>query len=32
MDKIVSFLNNRIFIAIVVGLFLLSFVRGLARR
>lgn len=32
MDRIVSFLNNRIFIAIVVGLFLLSFVRGLARR
>lgn len=32
MDKIVSFLNNRIFVAVVVGLFLLSFVRGLARR
>lgn len=32
MDRIVSFLNNRFFIAVVVGLFLFSFVRGLARR
>lgn len=32
MDRIVSFFNNRYLIAVVVGLFVLSFVRGLARR
>jgi len=32
MDRVVSFLNNRYFIAVVVGLFLFSFVRGLAHR
>jgi len=31
MDRVISFLNNRYFVAIVVGLFLLSFVRGLRR-
>lgn len=32
MDRIVSFFNNRYLIAVVVGLFVLSFVRGLVRR
>lgn len=32
MDKILNFLNNRVLIAIVVGLFLLSVVRSFARR
>jgi multisubunit Na+/H+ antiporter MnhF subunit len=34
MDRIVSFLNNRYIIAIMVALFLLSFLRtmGIARR
>lgn len=32
MDRIVSFFNNRYLIAIVVGLFVLSFARGLVRR
>lgn len=32
MDRIVSFLNNRYFIAVVVGLFLVGFVRSFARR
>jgi hypothetical protein len=32
MDRLVSFLNNRYFIAVVVGLFLVGFVRGVVRR
>jgi len=32
MEKIVSALNNRVLIAIVVGLFVLSVVRGFSRR
>lgn len=32
MDKVLNFLNNRVLIAIVVGLFLLSIVRSFARR
>ena len=32
MDRIVSFLNNRYFIAVIVGLFLLGFVRRVASR
>lgn len=32
MDTLISFLNNRYLIAIVVGLFVLSLVRGFARR
>lgn len=32
MDTVVNFLNNRIFIAIVVGLFLLSFARRVVGR
>lgn len=32
MDRIVSFLNNRYFIAIVVALFLLSLFRRFAMR
>jgi len=32
MDRIVSFLNNRYFIAVVVGLFLIGFVRSFVRR
>lgn len=32
MDRIVSFFNNRYLIAVVVGLFVLSFARGLIRR
>ena len=32
MDSIVSKLNNRYLIAIVVGLFVLSVVRGFSRR
>ena len=31
MDKIVSFLNNRYLIAIVVGLFVLSVIRSVAK-
>lgn len=31
MDKAVNFLNNRIFIAILVGLFLLGMVKRFAR-
>lgn len=31
MDKIVSFLNNRYLIAIVVGLFVLSVIRSFAK-
>jgi hypothetical protein len=32
MDRVISFLNNRYLIAVVVGLFVLSFARGLVRR
>lgn len=32
MDRIIGFLNNRYFIAILVGLFLLGFVKRLAGR
>lgn len=32
MDRIVSFFNNRYLIAVVVGLFVLSFARGIVRR
>lgn len=32
MDSVVSILNNRILIAVVTGLFILSLVRGFARR
>lgn len=32
MDRIISFLNNRYFVAVVVGLFLLSFVKRIASR
>ena len=32
MNSAINFLNNRILIAIVVGLFLLSVVRSFARR
>jgi hypothetical protein len=32
MDRLIGFLNNRYFVAAVVGLFLLSFVRGIVRR
>lgn len=32
MDRIVSFLNNRYFVAVVVGLFLLGIVRRFAGR
>lgn len=32
MDRIVSFLNNRYFVAILVGMFLLGFVRRFAGR
>lgn len=32
MDRIVSFLNNRYFVAVIVGLFLLGFVRRIANR
>lgn len=32
MDRIVSFFNNRYLIAVVVGLFVISFVRGIVRR
>lgn len=31
MNKAVNFLNNRILVAVVVGLFLLSVVRSFAR-
>lgn len=31
MNKAVNFLNNRILIAVVVGLFLLSVIRSFAR-
>lgn len=32
MDKIISFLNNKYLVAILVGLFLLGFVRRFAGR
>ncbi len=32
MDRVISFLNNRYLIAVVVGLFVLSFARGLVKR
>lgn len=32
MDRVLSFLNNRYLVAIVVGLFLLGFVRRVAGR
>lgn len=32
LNKTVTFLNNRVLIAVVVGLFLLSVVRSFARR
>lgn len=32
MNKVISTLNNRFLIAVVVGLFLLSVVRSFARR
>jgi hypothetical protein len=32
MDRVVSFLNNRYFVAAMVGLFLLGFVRRVANR
>ena len=32
MNKVLSLLNNRVLIAIVVGLFLLSLVRSFSRR
>lgn len=32
MNKIVNFLNNRVLIAIVVGLFLLSVIRSFSKR
>lgn len=31
MNKAINFLNNRVLIAVVVGLFLLSVVRSFAR-
>lgn len=31
MSKLVDFLNNRIFIAVIVGLFLWGFVRRVVR-
>lgn len=32
MDRVVSFLNNRYFVAILVGLFLMGFARRIAGR
>lgn len=32
MDRIISFLNNRYLVAILVGLFLLGFIRRFASR
>jgi hypothetical protein len=32
MDRIVNFLNNKYFVAVIVGLFLLGFVRRVASR
>jgi hypothetical protein len=32
MDRVVGFLNNRYFIAVIVGLFLLGFVKRIAGR
>lgn len=32
MDKIVSFLNNKYLVAVLVGLFVLGFVKKLAGR
>ncbi len=32
MDAVISFLNNRYLIAVVVGLFVLGFVKSMARR
>lgn len=32
MNKIVNFLNNRVLIAIVVGLFLLSVLKSFSKR
>lgn len=32
MNKVISFLNNRYAIAVVVGLFFLSIIKSFARR
>ena len=32
MDRVISFLNNRYLVAVLVGLFLLGFVRRFAGR